>query len=92
MKTLAKTTQSTARSVGTSTKSMITSFVKLMAVIYTLRRMFSFLGKGIKEAMDYREVVHMFSTVFSQVGKKAGEEFTQAMFDEFEPFMIVFNF
>ena len=92
MKTLAKTTQSTARSVGTSTRSMITSFAKLMAVIYTLRRMFRFLGRGIREAMDYREVVHMFSTVFSQIGKKAGEEFTQAMFDEFKPFYDSFQF
>ena len=81
-----------ASTVQKSSKSMLMSITKLVSAVYLLRRAFRFLGKGIEEAMDYREVTHLFSTVFSRIGHQVGEDFTTAMFERIESFQKSYEF
>ncbi|MFW6001996.1 MAG: hypothetical protein ACOCQD_01505 [archaeon] len=92
LKQLDKGIKETSKTVQTESKNMATALAKISVIIYTLRRAFRFLGKGIKEAMDYREVTHLFNTVFSRVGYQVGDAFTESMFENLEDFQESFKY
>ena len=67
--------RNTGKDMERTSGGIVKSLARLSAKIYTITRVFSGLGKAIKSAMDYRETVHLFSTVFSRLGDEAGVEF-----------------
>ncbi len=61
--------------IKSGTKSMISGLSKLTVVVRSLRQVFDYLGKSVKESMDYSETVNLFQTSMRALGKKAGSEF-----------------
>lgn len=72
--------------IDRSTSSMTRSISSLIAKVYALSKSFSGLAKGVKSAMDYQETVHLFSTVFTRIGRRAGDDFYKGFFDRLNEF------
>lgn len=87
---ISRNVKNIGKSVKSESQSMIKSLAKISATIYTLKRTFQGLGKSIKSAMDYQETVHLFSTVFTRLGKRAGEDFYEGFFDRINEFQSKF--
>jgi len=87
---ISKNVKNIGKSVKSESQSIIKSLAKISATIYTLKRTFQGLAKSIKSAMDYQETVHLFSTVFTRLGRKAGEDFYEGFFDRINEFQSKF--
>lgn len=87
---ISRNVKNVGKTVKSESQSMIKSLAKISATIYTLKRTFQRLGKWIKSAMDYQETVHLFSTVFTRLGKRAGEDFYEGFFDRINEFQSKF--
>ncbi len=87
---ISKNVKNVGKTVKNESQSMIKSLAKISATIYTLKRTFQGLGKSIKSAMDYQETVHLFSTVFTRLGRSAGEDFYEGFFDRINEFQSKF--
>jgi len=87
---ISRNVKNIGKSVKSESQSIIKSLAKMSAIIYTLKRTFQRLGEWIKSAMDYQETVHLFSTVFTRLGKRAGEDFYEGFFDRINEFQSKF--
>ena len=87
---ISKNVKNLGKSVKSESQNIIKSLAKISATIYTLKRTFQGLGKWIKSAMDYQETVHLFSTVFTRLGRRAGEDFYEGFFDRINEFQSKF--
>ena len=76
-----KSYQKTSKNIQNESGNIVKSIAKISATVYTLRKAFRGLGKSIKSAMDYRETVHLFETVFNRLGAEASDDFRQGFED-----------
>ncbi len=87
---ISRNVKNVGKSVKSESQNIIKSLAKISATIYTLKRTFQGLAKSIKSAMDYQETVHLFSTVFTRLGRRAGEDFYEGFFDRINEFQSKF--
>ena len=85
-KSISNNVKNIGKTVQSESQNMVKSLAKISATVYALKKTFSGLAGAIKSAMDYQETVHLFSTVFTRLGKKAGEDFYDGFFDRLNEF------
>ena len=87
---ISRNVKNIGKTVKSESQNIIKSLTKISATIYALKRTFQRLGEWIKSAMDYQETVHLFSTVFTKLGRSAGEDFYEGFFDRINEFQSKF--